>query len=40
VTIRAHELSVHAGAIGAAIWAAFRHVKLTGTQTGPARLAG
>jgi benzoyl-CoA reductase subunit D len=40
VTIRGHELSVHAGAIGAAIWAAFRHVKLTGTQTGPARLAG
>jgi len=28
VTIRGHELSVHAGAIGAAIWAGFRHVKL------------
>jgi len=40
VTIRGHELSVHAGAIGAAIWAAFRHVKLAGAQTGPARLAG
>jgi benzoyl-CoA reductase subunit D len=28
VDIRGHELSVHAGAIGAAIWAGFRHLKL------------
>jgi len=28
VTMRAHENSVHAGAIGAAIWAGFRHIKL------------
>ncbi len=28
VEIRGHDLSVHAGAIGAAVWGAFRHVKL------------
>jgi benzoyl-CoA reductase subunit D len=28
VDMRGHELSVHAGAIGAAIWAGFRHLKL------------
>jgi benzoyl-CoA reductase subunit D len=28
VEVRGHELSIHAGAIGAAIWAAFRHRKL------------
>lgn len=28
VEIRAHEMSAHAGAIGAAIWAGFRHLKL------------
>lgn len=29
VDIRSHELSIFAGAIGSAIWGAFRHVKLT-----------
>jgi benzoyl-CoA reductase subunit D len=28
VEIRGHEMSVYAGAIGAAIWAGFRHLKL------------
>ncbi len=28
VDLRSHEKSVHAGAIGAAIWAGFRHIKL------------
>ena len=32
VEMRGHELSVHAGAIGAAIWAAFRHIKLATSQ--------
>ena len=32
VKIDSHEKSVHAGAIGAAIWAAFRHVKLGGDK--------
>jgi len=33
VRLTSHDLSVHAGAIGAAIWAAFRHVKLAETPT-------
>jgi benzoyl-CoA reductase subunit D len=32
VAVTSHELSVHAGAIGAAIWAGFRHVKLAETS--------
>jgi len=28
LVVRGHELSIHAGAIGAAIWGAFRHRKL------------
>ena len=37
VTISGHPMSVFAGAIGAAIWAAYRHVKLSNRD---ARLAG
>jgi benzoyl-CoA reductase subunit D len=37
VNIQGHPLSVHAGAIGAAIWAGFRHVKLDSEGV---RLAG
>ncbi|MFQ5511108.1 MAG: benzoyl-CoA reductase subunit D [Candidatus Krumholzibacteriia bacterium] len=32
VDVRSHELSVFAGAIGAAVWGGFRHVKLAGDR--------
>ncbi len=32
IDLRQHELSVHAGAIGAALWGAFRHAKLSKEQ--------
>ncbi|MCC7510155.1 MAG: benzoyl-CoA reductase subunit D [Planctomycetes bacterium] len=32
LTVRSHELSVHAGAIGAALWGAYRHQKLAGRK--------
>jgi benzoyl-CoA reductase subunit D len=31
VKVRTHEDSIHAGAIGAALWGAFRHEKLAET---------
>jgi benzoyl-CoA reductase subunit D len=36
IDVRGHELSVYAGAIGAALWGAFRHLKLqhAGAQSG------
>lgn len=36
LNIRSHELSVHAGAIGAALWGAYRHQKLAGKSEGHA----
>ncbi|MBK8207044.1 MAG: benzoyl-CoA reductase subunit D [Planctomycetes bacterium] len=32
LNVRSHELSVHAGAIGAALWGAYRHQKLAGRK--------
>ena len=34
VEVRAHELSIHAGAIGAALWGAFRHERLAAAAVG------
>jgi len=39
VKVEGHEMSVHAGAIGTAIWAAFRHVKLSGPDAETRQLA-
>jgi benzoyl-CoA reductase subunit D len=33
IELLSHELSVHAGAIGAALWGAFRHAKLKQEET-------
>jgi benzoyl-CoA reductase subunit D len=37
VEVRAHELSIHGGAIGAALWGAFRHDRLAAAAAGAAR---
>ena len=37
IEVKAHPLSIQAGAIGAAIWGAFRHQKLTSQPAGAAQ---
>ncbi len=40
VEVRSHELSVFAGAIGAAVWGAFRHVRLKGAHKSSSQAIG